>query len=316
MAHEFWNERPTVVTGGAGFVGRALVRELERHGARVQTIRSTKHDLRDPRAAHEALGGATVVFHLAARVGGIGFNARNPATQVYDNAAMMLNVFEQGRLAGVEKIVAAGTVCSYPRDTPTPFLEERIWDGYPEETNAPYGLAKRLMLTMSEAYREQHGVDSCVLLMTNLYGPGDNFDLEDSHVIPAMIRRFLEARERGEAEVVLWGTGRPSREFMHVDDAARALRLAAERLHTSEPVNVGTGVETTIADLARLVAELTGYAGKIVWDASRPDGQPARTLDVGRARELMGFEAEVSLAEGLRRTVDGYRSSLAALGTG
>src|SRR4051812_19655620 len=227
MREEFWAERPVVVTGGAGFVGRALVRELTVHGAKVRVTRSAEHDLRDARAARQALDGASVVFHLAARVGGIGFNERNPAVQVYDNTAMMLNVFEQGRQAGIDKLVAAGTVCSYPRATPMPFREEHIWDGYPEATNAPYGLAKRLMLTMSESYREQYGLDSGVLLLTNLYGPGDNFDLEDSHVIPAMIRRFAEARERDEPEVVLWGTGRPSREFMYVEDAARALRLAA-----------------------------------------------------------------------------------------
>jgi GDP-L-fucose synthase len=254
------------------------------------------------------------VMHLAARVGGIGFNRRNPAPLVYDNLMMTGNIFEQSRLAGVRKLVSACTVCAYPKFTPVPFKEDDLWNGYPEESNAPYGLAKKMMLVLSDAYRRQYGFDSCAPIVANLYGPNDNFDLEDSHVIAAMIRKFVEAVDGGSDEVVLWGTGNPSREFLYVDDAARALLLAAERLDTSEPVNVGTGQETKIADLAAMIQGITGYEGEVVWDTSRPDGQPTRYLDVTRARELMGFEAEVPLDEGLRRTVDSFRAQMAPIG--
>ena len=222
------------------------------------------------------------------------------------------NVFEQSRLAGVSKLVAACSVCAYPKYMNAPFREDEIWDGYPEESNAPYGLAKKMLLVLSDAYRRQYGFDSCAPVLANLYGPDDNFDLEDSHVIAAMIRKFVEARDAGHEEVVLWGTGEPSREFLYVDDAARALILAAERLGTSEPVNVGTGVETRIRDLAAIIRSLTGHEGEVRWDTSRPDGQPARYLDVSRARELMGFEAEMPLDEGLRRTIESFEAQLAA----
>jgi GDP-L-fucose synthase len=301
------------VTGGAGFVGGAVTRDLDALGADVRVIRSVEHDLRDPRATREALDGAQVVVHLAANVGGIGFNRRNPAPLVYDNLMMVGNVFEQARQAGVEKLVSACTVCAYPKFAPVPFSEDGIWDGYPEESNAPYGLAKKMMLVMSEAYRTQYGFDSCVPIVANLYGPADNFDLEDSHVIAALIRKFVDARETGTGDVVLWGTGTPSREFLYVDDASRALLLAAERLNKSAPVNVGTGIETRIRDLAEIIQRLTGYDGEITWDSSRPDGQPTRYLDVSRARELMGFEAEVGLEEGLRRTIESFESSRGAV---
>jgi GDP-L-fucose synthase len=277
-------------------------------------VRSAEHDLRDPAATRAAVEGAEIVMHLAARVGGIGFNRRNPAPLVYDNLMMTGNIFEQSRLAGVRKLVSACTVCAYPKFTPVPFREEDLWNGYPEESNAPYGLAKKMMLVLSDAYRRQYGFDSCAPIVANLYGPNDNFDLEDSHVIAAMVRKFVEAVDEGRNEVVLWGTGNPSREFLYVDDAARALLLAAERLNTSEPVNVGTGQETMIADLAAMIQEITGYEGEVVWDTSRPDGQPTRYLDVTRARQLMGFEAEVPLAEGLRRTVDSFRAQMAPIG--
>jgi GDP-L-fucose synthase len=217
------------------------------------------------------------------------------------------NVFEGSRQAGVEKLVSACTVCAYPKFVDAPFSEDDLWDGYPEESNAPYGLAKKMMLVLSDAYRRQYGFDSCAPIVANLYGPNDNFDLESSHVIPAMIRKFVEAVERGDGEVVLWGTGEPSREFLYVDDAALALILAAERLDTSDPVNIGTGRETKIRDLAETIKALAGFTGEIVWDTSRPDGQPKRYLDTSRARELMGFEAEVPLDEGLRRTIASYR---------
>jgi GDP-L-fucose synthase len=306
----FWQERRVTVTGGAGFLGTTVVRDLEELGAQVNVIRSSDYDLRDPAAARAAVNGAEVVIHLAARVGGIGFNRRHPAPLAYDNLVMGSNVFEQSRLAGVGKLVAACSVCAYPKFTPVPFSEDDLWNGYPEESNAPYGLAKKMMLVLSDAYRREYNFDSSAPILANLYGPGDNFDLKDSHVIAAMIRKFVEAKKHGAPEVVLWGTGEPTREFLYVDDAARALLLAAERLQTSEPVNVGTGRETKVRDLAELIRELVDFEGEIVWDTTKPDGQPARYLDVTRGRELMGFEATTSLEEGLRRTIESFASTL------
>ena len=308
----FWSGRAVAVTGGAGFLGKAVVRDLEQLDADVRVIRSSEHDLRDAGAARAAVEGAQVVIHLAARVGGIGFNRRNPAPLAYDNLAMGTNVFEQSRLAGVEKLVAACSVCAYPKFMEVPFSEDNLWVGYPEESNAPYGLAKKMLLVLSDAYRRQYGFDSCAPIMANLYGPNDNFDLEDSHVIAAMIHKFVVAADEGHPEVTLWGTGSPSREFLYVDDAARALLLCAERLDSSQPVNIGTGIETRILDLAEMISEIAGFEGEIVWDSSRPDGQPTRYLDVSRARELMGFESEVPLDEGLRRTVESFRAERAA----
>src|SRR3954470_21232763 len=307
----FWSGKKVVVTGGAGFLGKPTVALLEELGADVRTTRSSEYDLRDRDACTEALRGAQVVIHLAARVGGIGFNRRNPGPLAYDNTIMGTNVFKSCRELGVEKLVAACSVCAYPKFTPVPFKEDDIWDGYPEESNAPYGLAKKMLLVLSDAYRRQYGFDSCAPIMANLYGPGDNFDPEDSHVIAAMINKYVDALERGESQVTLWGTGEPSREFLYVDDAARAIVLAAERLDTSVPVNIGTGVETKIKDLAAIIKSLTGHEGEVRWDTSRPDGQPTRYLDVSRARALMGFEAETPLDEGLRRTIESFRAQQA-----
>ena len=307
----FWAQKRVTVTGGGGFLGRPTVALLQGLGAEVTTSRSAEHDLRDRAACSEALQGAQVVVHLAANVGGIGYNRRNPGPLAHDNLAMGLNVFEACRELGVEKLVAACSVCAYPKFTPVPFKEENIWAGYPEESNAPYGLAKKMLLVLSDAYRRQYGLDSCAPVMANLYGPDDNFDLEDSHVIAAMIHKYVAAAERGDPEVVLWGTGKPSREFLYVDDAARALILCAERLEVSDPVNIGTGKETSIRDLAGMISELAGFEGKTVWDDSRPDGQPKRYLDVSRARELIDFEAETPLDEGLKRTIESFRGSFA-----
>jgi GDP-L-fucose synthase len=307
----FWSGKAVTVTGGAGFLGRRTVMQLEELEARVTVVRSAEHDLRDRAECFDALRGAEVVIHLAAKVGGIGYNRRNPGPLAHDNLAMGLNVFEASRELEVEKLVAACSVCAYPKFTPVPFSEDDIWNGYPEESNAPYGLAKKMLLVLSDSYRRQYGLDSCAPVMANLYGPGDNFDLEDSHVIAAMIHKYVLAIERDEAEVVLWGTGEPSREFLYVDDAARALLLCAERLDSSEPVNIGTGTETKIRDLAASICKLTGFEGETVWDTSRPDGQPRRYLDTTRAHALIGFEAEMPLEEGLKRTIESFRGSLA-----
>jgi GDP-L-fucose synthase len=308
----FWAGKAVTVTGGAGFLGSAVTRDLEALGAEVRVIRSAQHDLRDPAATRDAIDGAEVVVHLAANVGGIGYNRANPAPLVYDNMMMTANIFEQSRAAGVAKLVSACTVCAYPKFVEAPFREENLWNGYPEESNAPYGLAKKMMLVLSDAYRRQYGFDSCVPIIANLYGPNDNFDLESSHVIAAMIRKYVEAQERGEGQVTLWGTGTPSREFLYVDDAARALLLAAERLDVSDPVNIGTGTETRIRDLAETIERLVGFDGETVWDASKPDGQPKRFLDITRARELMGYEPTVSLEDGLARTIQSFREQSVA----
>jgi GDP-L-fucose synthase len=305
----FWSGKNVAVTGGGGFLGTPTTALIEELGAELRVIRSAEYDLRDRDATRRALAGADVVLHLAANVGGIGYNRRNPGPLAHDNLAMGLNVFDACWELETPKLVAACSVCAYPKFTPVPFNEDNIWDGYPEESNAPYGLAKKMLLVLSDSYRRQYGLDSCVPVIANLYGPGDNFDLEDSHVIAAMVHKYVVAAERGEPEVVLWGTGEPSREFLYVDDAARALLLCAERLDFSDPVNLGTGTETRIRDLAEMISELTGYGGKTVWDASRPDGQPKRYLDVSRARELIGFEAEMPLEEGLRRTIESFRAA-------
>lgn len=295
-----------LVTGGAGFLGEVVCSQLADQGARGLIVpRRRDYDLTDEVAVNRLFTGTSpeVVIHLAAEVGGIGANQANPGRYFYANMAMGLHVIEACRRHEVEKVVQVGTVCSYPKHTPVPFREDSLWDGYPEETNAPYGVAKKALLVMLEAYRQQYRLNGIYLLPVNLYGPGDNFDLETSHVIPALIRKFATAREEGRPTVELWGSGSASREFLYVDDAARGIVSATERLDETVPVNLGAGREITIRDLAEKIRELTGYQGDIEWDTSRPDGQPRRMLDTSRARELFGFEASTPLEEGLQATI-------------
>jgi GDP-L-fucose synthase len=296
----------TLVTGGAGFLGSYVVEALRARGVADPFVpRSRDYDLVDRAACRRLLADARpdVVFHLAAQVGGIGANRQNPGRFLFDNAMMGLQMLEECRLQGVRKVIVVGTVCAYPKHAPVPFREDDLWNGYPEETNAPYGMAKKLLLVQSQAYREQYGMNSVVLFPVNLYGPRDNFDLESSHVIPALIRKCVEARDARAGEVILWGDGSPTREFLYVEDAAAGLALAAERYDSSEPVNLGSGEEIAIAALAQRIAAVTGYTGRFVWDPSKPNGQPRRRLDTSRARERFGFSARISLDEGLARTV-------------
>jgi GDP-L-fucose synthase len=298
-----------VVTGGAGFLGQHVVGCLRRAGCTdVFAPRSAQYDLTHESATRGLLEDLKpqVVIHLAAVVGGIGANMRNPGSFFYKNLIIGAQLMELSRQYGIEKFLTAGTICSYPKFTPVPFKEPDLWNGYPEETNAPYGLAKKMLIVQSQAYRQQYGFNAANVLLVNLYGPGDNFDLESSHVIPALIRKCLHAREQGHDVLTVWGTGRPTREFIYVEDAARAIALAAERLETSEPVNLGSGREISIADLVQLIAKKTGFKGRIVFDPSRPDGQPRRCLDVSRAKQLLGFEATTSLSEGLEKTISWY----------
>ena len=297
-----------VVTGGAGFLGRRLQAALREAGAsddRVLVPTIENYDLTREADVERMYADTrpTVVIHLAAEVGGIGANRASPGRFFYANMAMGLHLIEHARRAGLAKFVQIGTICAYPKFTPVPFREEELWNGYPEETNAPYGIAKKALLVMLQAYRQQYGLNGIYLLPVNLYGPGDNFDPRTSHVIPALIRKFVEARDSGEPQVVVWGTGSATREFLYVDDCARAIVLAAERYDGPEPVNVGAGFEISIRDLAEKIRDLTGYTGRIVWDTTKPDGQPRRCLDTTRAAELFGFRAEMDFEEGLRRTV-------------
>lgn len=313
-SQNFWGEKRVIVTGGAGFLGSVVVSKLrEQHVAEVIVPRSSDYDLTRIEAIRQLLAGTRLqgkpvdmVIHLAARVGGIGANRQYPANFFYDNLIMGAQLFHESWRVGVSKFVAIGTVCSYPKYAPIPFQEVDLWQGYPEETNAPYGLAKKMLLVQSQSYRQQYGYNSIFLLPVNLYGPGDNFDPETSHVIPALIRKCLEAKEQGHGSIEAWGDGSPTREFLYVEDAAEGVLLAAERHNDSLPVNLGSGYEISIKELLETIATITGFEGEIVWDTSRPNGQPRRRLDVTRAKEFFGFEAKTPFEEGLQRTVEWY----------
>jgi GDP-L-fucose synthase len=311
----FWKERRVAVTGGAGFLGGFVVERLRAEGAVVFVARSRDYNLVDRAACARLLADTRpdMLIHLAAQVGGIGANRDNPGRFLFENLMMGAQLIEEARLAKIPKLVATGTICAYPKFAPIPFKEDDLWNGYPEETNAPYGLAKKMMLAQSQAYREQYGLNSVVVFPVNLYGPRDNFDLHSSHVIPAMIRKCVSARIAGQSEVVLWGDGTPTREFLFVEDAAEGILLAAERYDSSDPVNLGSGEEIAVRDLAALIARATGYHGAFVWDRSKPNGQPRRRLDVTRARERFGFVAHTSFAEGIPRTVAYYEAHRAEI---
>lgn len=301
-----------VVTGGTGFLGRQLVDNLTRQGyGNLFVVDHKSYDLiriEDIRRLYAEIR-PEMVIHLAAKVGGIGFNRENPATLFYENLMMGVQLLHEGFLAGLEKFVAIGTICAYPKFTPVPFHESALWDGYPEETNAPYGLAKKMMLVQSQAYRRQYGFNSIFLLPVNLYGPGDNFDPRSSHVIPALIKKCVDATRSKAREITVWGTGQATREFFYVEDAAEAIRLATEKYNTSEAMNLGAGFEISIKALTELIVELTGFSGRIIWDAAQPDGQPRRMLDTSRAFQELGFKAATDLREGLKKTIAWYREN-------
>ncbi len=306
-----WHGRRVLVTGGAGFLGSSVVEKLRERGCgRIFVPMSKDYDLRNLGDIRSALHGAqpNIVIHLAARVGGIGANRSHPAEFFYDNLMMGAQLLHESWRSGVEKFVAVGTVCAYPKFTPVPFREEDLWNGYPEETNAPYGLAKKMLLVQAQSYRQQYGFNAIFLLPVNLYGPRDNFDLESSHVIPALVRKCIEAKERRDRSIEVWGSGEPTREFLYVDDAAEGILLATERHDASDPVNLGSGMEISIRDLAQLIARLAEFEGEIVWDTTKPDGQPRRSLDTTKAERLFGFRARTPFEEGLRRTIEWYKS--------
>lgn len=307
----FWTTRKVCLTGGSGFLGSFVTEKLRQRGAgEIFIPRLEQYDLVNPQDVERMLDDSRpdVIIHLAAHVGGIGANRLHPAEFFYDNLMMGTQLMHQAWKRGVEKYTAIGTVCAYPKFTPVPFKEDSLWDGYPEETNAPYGLAKKMQLVQAQAYRQQYGFNAIFLLPVNLYGPRDNFDLESSHVIPALIRKFIEAQETGVDEVEVWGDGSPTREFLYVEDAAEGILLATEQYNGADPVNLGSGTEISIKNLAELIRRLTGYQGKLVWNTSKPNGQPRRGLDTTRAEKYFGFKASVSFEEGLHRTIDWYRA--------
>lgn len=309
MNKKFWQEKKILITGGAGFLGSHIVEELEKAGFKnIEIIipRSSEYDLRKKSVAKKLTKGVDVVIHLAANVGGIGYNLKKPGELFYDNVLLGVHMIEEARKNKVKKFVSIGTVCAYPKFTPVPFKEDDLWEGYPEETNAPYGIAKKVLLVQSMAYRQQYGFNAIYLLPVNLYGPRDKFDPGQSHVIPALIKKFYDAKKQGLDEVIVWGTGKATREFLYVKDAARAIILATEKYEKSDPVNLGSSFEISIKELAELIAKLVGYKGKIVFDPSKPDGQPRRKLDTSRAEKEFGFKSKIGFEEGLRKTIKWY----------
>lgn len=305
-----WNQKKVLVTGGAGFLGSHLTKILRNKGVRYLRItRSIDCDLRVRENCKQAVKDIDIVFHLAAKVGGIGFNLQKPAELFFDNVIMGVQLMEEARLAGVEKFITVGTICSYPKFAPVPFKEETLWDGYPEETNAPYGLAKKMLLVQAQAYRNQYGFNAVVLFPTNLYGPGDNFDLESSHVIPALIRKIHQANAKGARSITVWGDGSPTRDFLYVEDAARALILAAEKYNKPDPINLGSGKETSIRELVEILCSLMNFRGEIIWDTSKPNGQPRRCVSIERAKKELGWEPRVSLFQGLKQTIEWFKRS-------
>jgi len=307
----FWNDKRVMVTGGTGFLGSHITEKLREKGCReVFVPRSRDYNLVDMGHVKRCYIDANpeIVIHLAANVGGIGANMKNPGTFFYNNLMMGAQLMEQGRLFNIEKFVALATICAYPKFTPVPFKEEDLWNGYPEETNAPYGLAKKMLMVQAQAYRQQYGFNSITLFPVNLYGPRDNCDPESSHVIPALIKKCVDAINNNEKEIIVWGTGKVSREFLYVEDAAEAIMLAAEIYNKPDPVNIGVGFEITIKDLIELIMKLTGFEGEVVWDTSKPDGQPRRMLDVSKAEKEFGFKAKISLEEGMKKTIEWYKN--------
>lgn len=306
-ALEFWKNKKILVTGGNGFLGKYVVRLLKEYSPKEIVVpRSKKYDLRNFDTCLNVFEGCDIVIHLAARVGGIGYNQKHPAEMFDDNILLGVNTLRAARFVGVDKVVIVSTICAYPKFTEVPFKEDNLWNGYPEETNAPYGIAKRVLLVQSQAYRQQYGFNSIYLLPVNLYGPGDNFNPESSHVIPALIKKFMDAVEKGESEVVLWGTGHATREFLYVKDAAYGILAATQKYNKENPVNLGSGSEISIHDLALIIQSLVGFKGKIVWDTSKPDGQPRRMLDVQVAAKEFGFKASTPFDEGLSKTFDWF----------
>ena len=308
----FFQDKRVLVTGASGFLGSNLIPLLKRRGAKkLFTPTIDELDFREKEDCARAAHGMDVVIHLAAKVGGIGYNQAIPGEMFYDNIIMSTHLMEEARKAGVEKYVSIGTICAYPKVVPVPFKEEHLWNGYPEDTNAPYGLAKKMQLVQAQAYREQYGFNAIHLLPVNMYGPGDNFDPETSHVIPALVRRFHEAKVTDKPKVVVWGTGRATREFLYVDDGAEAIALATEHYHKPDPVNLGSCFEISIRDLAKLIKKLVGFKGRIVWDRTKPDGQPRRKVDTSRAKKEFGFTAKTDFEDGLRQTIDWYLTHIA-----